>query len=112
MTYILDQLLNALAWFYGVFYKVINYALDGLILILKSVLWLVMSGLLTAIQGIIDGISYSSVAFQWAAAYSAIPPQAVYVMSRIGLPEFITIVGGAYAVRLALNLIPSWATRA
>lgn len=104
-------LYNAVSWLLGGIWMVIQWGADAFFLIVKGVIWLTVSGLLQAVQVLFDSFSYSSVAFQWAAGYSAIPPQAIYIMVRIGFPEMLTILAAAYALRLALNIVPGIATR-
>ena len=52
----------------------------------------------------------------WPLAYAAnwanLPDQAIWLITALGLPQCIAMLGAAYLVRLGLNLIPSWATRA
>jgi hypothetical protein len=85
--------------------------LDGLFYTLRGALWLFMKGVFVTVSGFVATISFSEVVFQWAAAYAALSPQASYVMVAIGFPEFVTMIAGAYVVRLGLNMIPSWVSR-
>jgi hypothetical protein len=103
----LQDILDGLNWLLGWLYKLLNYGLDGLLYTIKGVLYLLLSGIFTTIEVILSTISFSNVVFQWAAAYTDIPPQAVYVMTMIGFPEFVVIVSAAYYVRLLMNLVPS-----
>lgn len=112
MADLLQALYTALNWFLAQIYKLATWLLDGFLYVIKAVLWLILSGILTAVQSVFDAINFGQVTFQWAAAYTNIPAQAVYVMTAVGFPTFLTMIAGAYAIRLALNLIPSWATRA
>lgn len=43
--------------------------------------------------------------------WSWVNPQAAYLLDVLKIPECLLIVAAAWAVRFALNLIPSWATR-
>ncbi|MBT9168236.1 MAG: hypothetical protein DDT19_01581 [Syntrophomonadaceae bacterium] len=108
----LQFLLDKLTWIINALYTVLTWLLDALVFILKAILYLFIDGLLLAVEGFVSALDFSAVVFQWAAGYSFIPPQAIYVMVAIGFPQFVTMIAAAYGVRLLLNLIPSWATRA
>lgn len=108
----LNALLNALNWLLAYLYKIVGYFLDGLVYSLKGVVYLIVAGFLNQIEIFVNAIDFTTVVFQWAAAYSNIPPQAQYILVSVGFPEFVGIVGAAYLLRLLLNFIPSWATRA
>lgn len=105
-------IINFLAYLYEKVVALFSWAIDGIVYVLKAILWLVLDGALTAVYTLIQGIDFSVVVFQWAAAWADIPQSAIYLMVNIGFPQFVGIIAGAYTLRLALNLIPSWATRA
>ncbi len=102
---------DVIRWLLDNLYVPLGWVLNGILYLLLSIPWYIMDGFLTVIETLIASINYSSVVFQWAAGYALLPSQAVYVMNAVGFPQFVTIVAAAYAVRLLINLIPSWATR-
>ena len=108
----IQGIINALAWLLSVVVTIIKYLIDGLAYEFKAILWYFIAGVVSTAAGFIKGINYSQVIFQFAAGYGGLPPTAIYVMSAIGLPQFVTIIASAYVVRFTLNLIPSWVTRA
>ncbi len=89
----------------------LDWLLDGLILLLKFVAFTLIDGLLTVIEGAINLIDFSAMAFSHAANWANLPDQAIWLIASLGLPQCIAMLGGAYLIRLTLNLIPSWATR-
>ena len=88
-----------------------TWILDGFILLLQFVAYTLLDGLLLVVEGTLSAIDLSSVIFNYAATWSNLPTQLVWLINAIGLPQCFAILGAAYLIRLTLNLIPSWATR-
>lgn len=88
-----------------------SWILDGFILLFQFIFFTIFDGLLTVIETALAGIDLSSVLFNYAAAWSHLPTQLVWLINAIGLPQCFTILGAAYLIRLTLNLIPSVFTR-
>lgn len=100
-----------LAWLIDAIYTPLAWVLDGLIYILKAVPWLIIDGFLSAVVLFVSAIDLSAVVFQWAAGYALIPSFGIYFMNAIGFPQFVTLISGAYVIRLLLNIIPAAITR-
>jgi uncharacterized membrane protein YeiH len=49
--------------------------------------------------------------FNYAATWSHLPTQLIWLINAVGLPQCFAILGAAYLIRLTLNLIPSVFTR-
>jgi len=89
----------------------IKWILDGFILLLQFVVFTILDGLLTVVETAFAAIDLSSVVFNYAAAWSSMPTQLVWLINAVGLPQCFGILGAAYMIRLTLNLIPSVFTR-
>ena len=88
-----------------------KWILDGVVLLLQFVVFTILDGLFLVVEGFFSALDLSSIAFNYAATWSSLPPQLIWLISATGLPQCFAILGAAYAIRLTLNLIPSWATR-
>ena len=88
-----------------------KWILDGLILLVQFVVFTILDGLFLVIETFFSAINLSSITFNYAATWANLPEQLIWLISATGLPQCLTLLGGAYAIRLTLNLIPSWATR-
>ncbi len=88
-----------------------TWVLDGLILLAQFVFFTIFDGLLTVIETTLAAINLSAVVFNYAAAWSHLPDQLIWLINAIGLPQCFAILGAAYLIRLTLNLIPSVFTR-
>ena len=88
-----------------------KWTLDGLILLFQFVFFTIFDGLLTVIETTLAAVDLSSVLFNYAAAWSSMPTQLVWLINAVGLPQCFAILGAAYLIRLTLNLIPSVFTR-
>ena len=97
--------------FWGLLESAFRWVLDGLIFLLKFLFFTILDGLFTVIETILLAIDLSAVVFNYAAAWSNLPPQLVWLINAVGLPQCLTILGAAYLIRLTLNLIPSVFTR-
>ncbi len=104
---VVNWLTNFFSWIEQAFL----WVLDGLVVILQFVVFTILDGLFLVVESIIAVIDLSAVAFNYAAAWSHLPAQLIWLMNALGLPQCFTILGSAYLVRLGLNLIPSVFTR-
>ena len=84
-----------------------TWILDGFILLLQFVAYTLLDGLLLVVEGTLSAIDLSSVIFNYAATWSNLPTQLVWLINAVGLPQCFTILGAVYLIRLTLNLIPS-----
>jgi len=104
-------LFSWLTSFWSLIEKGFSWILEGLLLIIKFVLFSVFDGLLVVVEGFFSALDLSSIAFNYAATWSALPTQMIWLISTTGLPQCFALLGAAYLIRLLLNVIPSWATR-
>lgn len=88
-----------------------KWILDGFILLVQFVFFTIFDGLLIVIETALAAIDLSSVIFNYAATWSHLPDQLIWLINAVGLPQCFAILGAAYLVRLTLNLIPSVFTR-
>lgn len=109
--YLLQGIISIVVWFVQLLYHLVSLVLLGMWIVLKFGLWLIVAGILSTVSGFIAGISLSSVAFNFAGQWAGLPPQAIYIVNALGIPEFMTIIAGAYLIRFTLNLIPGVFTR-
>ncbi|MDD2466672.1 MAG: hypothetical protein PHI97_21955 [Desulfobulbus sp.] len=104
-------IINWLATFWGWVQTGFTWILDGVVLLLQFVVFTLLDGLFLVVETVLGAIDLSSMVFNYAAAWSDLPPQLVWLINAVGLPQGFTILGASYLVRLTLNLIPSVFTR-
>jgi hypothetical protein len=104
---VVNWLTNFFAWVEQAFL----WVLDGFVVILQFVVFTILDGLFLVVESIIAAIDLSAVVFNYAAAWSHLPDQLIWLINALGLPQCFTILGSAYLIRLLLNLIPSVFTR-
>lgn len=107
----LAVIINWLSTFWHWIQTCFTWLLDGFILLVQFVFFTIFDGLLTVIETTLAAIDLSSVIFNYAAAWSSMPTQLVWLINAVGLPQCFAILGAAYLIRLTLNLIPSVFTR-
>jgi hypothetical protein len=95
LTFLVESLGTLIEWFF-----------DAVLFVLKGLAYLFIDGIMIFIKTLIFTIDIPANLLSFAAGYGLIPSQAVYFMNAIGFPQFVTIIAGAYLVRLSLNLIP------
>jgi hypothetical protein len=88
-----------------------HWILDGFVILIQFVAYTILDGLFLVIETTLAAVDLSSVIFNYAAAWSSLPEQLVWLINAVGLPQCLAILGAAYLVRLTLNLIPSVFTR-
>ena len=89
----------------------LKWVLDGFILLLQFVVYTIMDGLFLVVETALAAIDVSAVVFNYAASWSALPTQLVWLINAVGLPQCFAILGAAYLIRLTLNVIPASLTR-
>ena len=97
--------------FFTTIQTLLGWVLDGLMFVLKTFLYFPFDGVLTEIEGIILALDFSSFASSTAVAWTGMPPQLIYVVNAIGIPQGLAILASAYILRITLNLIPAALTR-
>ena len=100
-----------LADFWDIFKEAFIWIFDSLLGVVQFIAFTIIDGLLSVLETLISAVDFSSVAFNYAAHWSALPSQLIWLIDKAGLPQCLTLLGSAYLIRLTLNLIPSWATR-
>lgn len=88
-----------------------TWILDGCVTLLQFVFFTVFDGLLTVIETALAAVNLSSILFNYAATWSSLPTQLIWLINAVGLPQCFALLGAAYLIRLTLNLIPSVFTR-
>lgn len=90
---------------------VLSWLLDGALYVLKAALYFPFDGLLTCISSFVSALDLSGILFTSATTWGALPPQLLYVLNQIALPQCLSLMLYAYIIRLTLNLIPAALTR-
>ena len=100
-------IIDWLATFWGWVETGFTWILDGVVMLLQFVVFTVLDGLFLVVETTLGAINLSAVVFNYAASWSNLPTQLVWLINAVGLPQCFAILGAAYLIRLTLNLIPS-----
>lgn len=109
---IFDFIDKAWSWvvsFFDSLFNVATWFLDSLVYIASHVPLLLFKISLDLVLGVLSTVSLSLLPSQvvsW-----VLPPALAYLIGQTGIDIGLTMLAGAYSVRWALNLIPSWITR-
>ena len=104
-------LFNWLGKFWRALEIAFTWALDGFILLLQFVVFTILDGLFSVVETFLSVLDISAIALNYAATWSSLPTQLIWLINAVGLPQCMTLLGAAYLIRLVLNLIPSVFTR-
>jgi len=85
--------------------------LDGVLWIIGKALFLIFDGILTVISTVFTAIDISSLLSSYAMDWAGLPPQMIWFVNAVGLPQGISILTAAISIRMLLNLIPAAFTR-
>jgi F0F1-type ATP synthase membrane subunit c/vacuolar-type H+-ATPase subunit K len=111
MTWGFDWLLSFINGFWGIIVQVFQWLIQGVIYALQMGLYVIWDGILTCMSTLISGLNLGNIATQTAAAWGLLPSQLAYLIEQSGIANGLGMIGTGIAVRMALNLIPSWITR-
>lgn len=89
----------------------LKWILDGFLWIFKTVLYVIIDGLLTVVVGVVQAIDVSSLVSSAALNWGNVPSQLIYCVNQCGIPQGLAIITGAIVIRMILNLIPAAFTR-
>ncbi|EKD40964.1 MAG: hypothetical protein ACD_74C00099G0013 [uncultured bacterium] len=107
----MDAIMSFINVFFSTIWQFIKDGLDALLYVFKAALFFVFDGLLTVVSGLLSSLDVSSAILSSAATWASMPPQLIYIVNAIGIPQGLAILAGAYVVRMTLNLIPAALTR-
>ena len=72
---------------------------------------IVLEGIFTIIEGIVDCIDLADLLAEQAAVWGLVPDQTIYLLTALGIPAGISIIVYCISIRMLLNLIPATFTR-
>ena len=104
-------IIDWLSTLWGFVEKGFTWILDGFILLIQFVAFTILDGLFLVVETALAAIDISALVFNYAASWSALPTQLVWLINAVGLPQCCAIHGAAYIIRLTLNVIPATFTR-
>ncbi|MDW7772528.1 MAG: hypothetical protein SCH71_06520 [Desulfobulbaceae bacterium] len=106
-----DYLVKFFSKFWSIFMEAFGWLIAGLGLLLQFVFYTIFDGLLLVIETFFSLLDLSAIAFSYSSTWAGLPSQTIWFMNEIAFPQGLTLLAGAYIIRLTLNLIPTWATR-
>jgi hypothetical protein len=69
-------------------------------------------GFLTIVHGFFISLdTTSTTSFSYAAHWANLPPELIYIVNAVDLPQALSIVSSGILVRMLINLIPATLTR-
>ena len=104
-------IIDWLSTLWGFVEKGFTWILDGFILLIQFVAFTVLDGLFSVVESFLGALDFSALVFNYAGTWSSLPPQLIWLINAVGLPQCFALLGVAYALRLGLNLIPAVFTR-
>lgn len=88
-----------------------TWVLEAFQIVFKFIFFTIFDGILIIVEGFFSTLDLSAIAFSYAAEWSHLPSQSIWIINQIALPQALTLLAGAYLIRLTLNLIPAALTR-
>ena len=92
-------------------WHILKFGLDGIIKMLSTILYWFWDGLLFLVSHLISTLDLSALAFTQYAHWADLPPQMIYLINQLGLPQCAAMIASAILVRMILNIIPAALTR-
>lgn len=107
----MDWLVSFINSFFSKFWGLFKFALDAFFSVFKTFIYMIFDGFCTVVTGFISSLDLSALAFTQYAQWSNLPPQAIYLINQLALPQCASLIAGAMLVRMLLNLVPAAFTR-
>lgn len=107
----MDTFLTFVGNFFSSLWGFFKLALSGFFTVISSFFYMILDGLLTVVHLFVSSLDLSALAFTQYAEWANLPPQAIYLVNQLALPQCTSLIAGAMTARLLLNLIPAAVTR-
>lgn len=107
----MDTIIEWAKKFWGYVADFGTWILEGCVLLLQFVFYTLIDGIFVVIESFLAMLDFSAILFNYASTWSGLPPQLVWLITAAGLPQAFALLGGAWVLRLLLNLIPAALTR-
>lgn len=107
----LDWLFDFISSFFSGCWDILKLGLDAVITLITTVLYWFWDGFLFLVTNLISTLDLSSLAFNQYAAWADLPPQLVYLLNQLALPQCAAMIAAAITIRMTLNIIPAALTR-
>ncbi len=91
--------------------NILKWSLDGVKWTFDKVLYLPFDGLLTSISAIFTALDFSTFASTYALNWAGLPPQMIWFINAVAIPQGLVMLGSAIGLRMLINLIPAEFTR-
>lgn len=85
--------------------------IDALSNLVWGLAYIFIDGFLTIIETMVDAIDLGANITSVASSWGVLPPQLVYLINSLGVPQALALVGWAFGIRFMLNLLPGSITR-
>lgn len=107
----MDWLLNFINSFFSKLWHLVKLGLDAVFHAISLFLFMIFDGFCVVVTSFISALDLSALAFTQYAEWTNLPPQAIYIINQLALPQCASLIAGAILVRMILNLIPAALTR-
>ena len=91
---------------FAFFTNILKWCLDGVLWILQSFFYLILDGLLTAVQSLFLAIDISVWLQTYTLNWMGVPPQAIWLFSHLGIAFCLTMIATTLTIRKLIDLIP------
>ena len=99
------------ATLFAFFTAIFKWSLDGVLWLLGKWFYWWFDGLLTVVSSIFKSIDLSSFVATYAMNWAGLPPQMIWFINAVSIPQGLTILSAAIVIRMLINLIPAAFTR-
>lgn len=107
----MTAIISFIASFFTSLKMYLSWALDGCLYVIKGALYCAFDGLCTSVFAFFGAIDLTAAIANITLSWSGLPPQMLYLINAIGLPQCLGILVSAILIRMGLNLIPAAFTR-
>ncbi|MBU0484828.1 MAG: hypothetical protein KKB30_09980 [Proteobacteria bacterium] len=107
----MEGILSFINSFFSAFWLILKLGVDVLFVTAKAILYMFFDGFLFVVTNLISTLDLSALAFTEYAKWNDLPPQLIYLINQLALPQGAALIAGALVIRLILNIIPASLTR-
>ncbi|MBU0730205.1 MAG: DUF2523 domain-containing protein [Proteobacteria bacterium] len=107
----MQGIINFINSFFSGLWNIVKQGTFILLDSISTIFYMLFDGFLFVVTNLISTLDLSALAFNTYAEWANLPPQSIYLINQLALPQCAAIIGAAMLIRMILNLIPAVITR-
>lgn len=107
----MESIITFIQNFFTWIFNVGKWAIDGALTMLIVLVKILIEGMLTIVLALFQALDVGQLIANLASQWGLVDSRVIYMITQLGIPSGLSILGYAFLLRLMLNFIPAALTR-